>query len=120
MMSRTRPTNQEISPRRWSLALYGLGLCAAIILPVLSCATSPTGGIGKLRLLVKDKPFPLDMISAATVTITKIEVRQTTTTSAPTTTTTTAPDDEGETGDDDAMDEQEDQDEAAATQPDDE
>src|SRR5262249_60482466 len=106
MMSRTRPTNQEIAPRRWSLALYGLGLCAAIILPVLSCATSPTGGVGKLPLLVKDKPVPLEMIRGATLPIPKNEVRQTKTTPAPTTTNTNAPRSQGETHHDEGRDEQ--------------
>lgn len=56
-----------------------LGLFAFLLFAGTGCAPeSPSqgGGVGTLRLLITDKPFPVDLIARADVTITRIEARR--------------------------------------------
>jgi hypothetical protein len=61
-------------------------VCLSIFSLIILTALQPTGcglmqmggGTGTLRLLITDKPFPLEFVNSAMVTITTIEVHQTT------------------------------------------
>ncbi len=66
--------------KRW---YHIIGL--AVVLATVRCSLQPdgsagstgtNGGVGKLRVLITDKPFPFDLVEEALVTITKVEVRR--------------------------------------------
>ena len=52
-------------------------LIAALMLSFAACSdTTATGETGKLSVKITDKPFPVDWLDSAIVTIYKVEVRQ--------------------------------------------
>jgi len=56
-----------------------LCVSALAVLCLTKCSVSPDGNggtTGKLRILVTDKPFPLNLIEEATVVITRVDVRR--------------------------------------------
>jgi len=61
---------------RWGAAF--LCLCVVVCLCGTNCIgpTDGVGGTGQLRVLVTDKPYPVNLIESAIVTITRVEVRQ--------------------------------------------
>lgn len=69
----------KIHKQRGLLAVLGLMACAALTRcdvttgPGDGGSSSPTG---KLRVLVTDKPFPVELIDQAWITITRVEVRR--------------------------------------------
>ncbi len=57
-----------------------LAVCATIGFSATRCTTSPDNsaqGEGTLRILVTDKPYPLDLIEEARITVTRVDVRRT-------------------------------------------
>jgi len=64
---------------RWKISAVG-GLLVWALASAGGCnPTAPDPGPvgnGKLRLLVTDRPFPVDLVEKATVTITRVEVRR--------------------------------------------
>lgn len=78
--------------RKMILGLVALGM-AALLLATGACTPEPgSGGSGSLRVVVADKPYPVDIIQSAIVTLTKVEVRKADTTDSQTTSAQSAPD----------------------------
>src|SRR5882672_418799 len=78
MQPRNKVGDETMSSHRMRSICLALG--AAGLLSVIGCGfltgLSPAG-TGTLRLLITDRPFPVDMVTSAVVTITEIEVHAT-------------------------------------------
>lgn len=62
--------------RTLAICLSGLIACVLPSLGVTGCDGKGLGGTGELKVLITDKPFPVDLIEEAIITITRVEVRR--------------------------------------------